>query len=112
VGDARGWGGWDVWRTDLFDMTGEREIFLPEGAFMVQGQALGEPIWYGQHFVWMNENTLLAIVLPPNWQPGLSPSDELAQADVAGELWVIDMQGEAQQIATDVDYASPVAYIP
>lgn len=115
TGDARGFGGWDVWRTEFFDFTGEREIFLPEGAFQAQGQDLVEPLWYGQRFAWLGNNSDIAIVMPPTWVPGDAPnnSEELGMADQPGNVWVLSLGDTPNApLFEGVQFASPIAYIP
>ncbi len=114
IGDARGLSGWDVWRAEFFDFTGEREIFLPEGSFQAQGQALIEPLWYGQRFVWLGNNSEIAIIMPPTWTPGMAPNsaDELGLTEQPGEVWILSL-GETPNapLFKGAQFDSPIAYI-
>jgi hypothetical protein len=114
TGDARGFGGWDVWRTEFFDFTGTREIILPDGAFQAQGQTIAQPLWYGQRFAWLSDEKI-AMVMPPTWVPGSAPNaaEELGMTDQPGAVWVLSLnETPTAPLFEGVQFGSPIAYIP
>ena len=112
TGDARGFGGWDVWRSEVFDFVGTREMYLPEGTFMATGQSISIPLFMGQHVAWI-DNQQAYVVLPPEWTPGTPMNQEYGRTDEPGEIWLWPINDlPARVITTGAQLGSPVQFIP
>ncbi|MBM4412597.1 MAG: hypothetical protein FJ040_04000 [Chloroflexi bacterium] len=110
--DARGFGGWDIWRSEIFDFGGQREMYLPEGTFMAVGQSISIPLFMGQHFAWI-DNTQAYVVLPPDWAPGIAMNEPYERMDEPGELWLWPINNlPATLVTTGVELGSPIHFIP
>lgn len=113
TGDARGFGGWDIWNTALFTFNGTREIFLPEGSYTATGSPVGESLARAQRFTWQPDGQGLAVVLPPEWSPGIPPNEEYGRTDDPGDIWLWPIgQQPAQALVRGVDQQSPLAWVP
>lgn len=111
-GDARGFGGWDVWRSEAFDFVGTREMYLPEGTFVATGQSISIPLFMGQRFAWIN-NQQMYVALPPDWAPGIALNEAYGRESEPGELWLWPINDlPATLVTTGVQLGAPVQYIP
>ena len=55
----------------------------------------------------------LAVVLPPGWRPNLPDDQPLPAGEQPGELWLwTPGQPPAQKLADQVDFGSPLAWLP
>lgn len=112
TGDARGFGGWDIWRSEIFDFVGEREMYLPEGTFMATGQSISIPLFMGQHFAWV-DNQQAYVTLPPDWTPGIALNQEYGRTDESGEIWLWPINDlPATLITSGIQLGSPLQFIP
>jgi hypothetical protein len=112
TGNARGASGWDIWRSEVFDFVGTREMYLPEGTFMATGQSISIPLFMGQRFAWI-DNTQAYVVLPPEWTPGMPLNQEYGRADEPGEIWLWPIANlPSNVITTGVQLGSPIQFIP
>ncbi len=112
TGDARGFGGWDVWRSEVFDFVGTREMYLPEGTFMATGQSISIPLFMGQHGAWF-DNTQIYVVLPPDWTPGIALNEAYGREDEPGDIWLWPINDlPATRVVTGVQLGSPIHYVP
>lgn len=111
--DARGFGGYDDWSVTLIRLQGSREVVLPNGALEAVGQQL-DRLPRAQTTAWSPAGDRLVVLLPPNWQPGM-PNDQPLGVDpgTPGELWLWRPGTLPEQRLIDqVDYASPLAWLP
>lgn len=112
TGDARGFGGWDVWRSEVFDFVGTREMYLPEGTFMATGQSISIPLFMGQHVAWI-DNTQLYVVLPPDWTTGIALNEAYGRENEPGALWLWPTNNlPATLVTTGVQLGSRVQFVP
>jgi hypothetical protein len=114
--DARGFGGYDEWSIEVIALTGSRLVALPSGEITMLGQPLGNGrLPRAQGVAWSPDGTALAVQLPAGWRPGL-PNDEPFDpngAEEAGEIWRWEpTDAPDTRLATDVDFASPLAWLP
>ncbi|MFM7678609.1 MAG: hypothetical protein ACKO83_07135 [Roseiflexaceae bacterium] len=113
TGDARGFTGWDVWDTTIYTLNDMREIFLPEGSFNATGTVVGEPLARAQRFAWQPDGQGLAVVLPPDWSPGIPPNEEYGRNNDPGDIWIWPLgQQPTQALVRGVDQQSPIAWVP
>jgi hypothetical protein len=114
--DARGFGGYDAWSLSVVRMDGTRTVFLPSGEVTMLGALVGgEPLRRAQRAAWSPDGSLLAVQLPPNWQPGLSDAEPLDPSgeERPGEIWRWRPGTQPEErLAADVDFASPLAWLP
>jgi len=110
--DARGFGGYDNWSVTVLQLSGTHDIALPTGELKAVGQVAGH-LPRAQAAAWSPNGATLAVLLPPGWKPGL-PNDQPVDADQKpGEIWSWKPGGEpAQKLAENVDFASPVLWLP
>lgn len=112
TGNARGVSGWDVWRSEVFDFVGTREMYLPEGTFIATGQSISIPLFMGQRFAWI-DNTQAYVVLPPEWTPGMPLNQEYGRIDEPGEIWLWSIANLPERvIATGAQLGSPIHFVP
>lgn len=112
TGDARGFGGWDVWRSEVFDFVGSREMYLPEGTFMAIGQSISIPLFMGQRFAWIDTQQAY-VVLPPDWAPGIALNEAYGRENEPGAIWLWPINDlPARIITTGVQLGSPIQFIP
>jgi dipeptidyl aminopeptidase/acylaminoacyl peptidase len=112
AGDARGFGGYDNWSVSVTSLSGSREIALPSGPLTAIGQS-AERLSRGQAAVWSPDGAALAVQLPPGWRPDLAPDQPVNADGQPGEIWRW-RPGSApdQLLVKDVDFASPLAWLP
>ena len=113
VGNARGATGWDVWQAGFATLQGTREIFLPDGTYPGLGSPFGETLHRAQRSAWSPDGTTVAVVLPPQWDPGIAPNEDYGHVGEAGELWLWKVGATpTSKITAPVDDGSPVQWLP
>lgn len=113
TGDARGFTGWDVWSTAVYTLDSTREIFLPEGSFNATGTVVGESLARAQRFAWQPDGQGLAVVLPPEWSPGIPPNEEYGRTNDPGDIWLWPLgQQPAQALVRGIDQQSALVWVP
>ncbi len=113
TGNARGVVGWDVWQTAVFTLTGTRDIYLPDGTFSALGIPVGESLVRGQFSASHPGSNDRIVVMPPDWQPGITPNEEYGHTGEPGDLWLWPIGGmPSTKISTPIDSASPVQWLP
>jgi hypothetical protein len=113
--DARGFGGYDAWSAGVIALAGSREVGMPFGNVTMAGTPAGEPLARAQRAVWSPAGDALAVQLPPGWRADLPQNEPLdpAGGERLGELWRWTPGGEPQELlVADVDFASPLAWLP
>lgn len=115
-GDARGWGGYDLWSAGVLQLDGSRTIYLPTGELTAIGQDLGDPLRPRiQAAAWAPDSTALVFLTPPGWSSGMQneePFDPQGRTP-PGEIWRVAPNGTApEQLAAGVDPASPLLWLP
>jgi hypothetical protein len=113
--DARGFGGYDAWSVSVLGLEGSREVGLPFGSVIMAGTPAGEPLARAQRAVWFPAGDALAVQLPPGWRPGMPQNEPLdpGGAERLGELWRWTPGAEPEELlVADVDFASPLAWLP
>jgi Tol biopolymer transport system component len=112
VGDARGFGGYDNWAVTVTSLGGSREIALPSGALTAVGQHV-DRLPRGQAAVWSPDGAVLAVELPPGWNPNLTPNEPVNADGKPGEVWRWQPgSAPTELLVKDVDFASPLAWLP
>jgi dipeptidyl aminopeptidase/acylaminoacyl peptidase len=111
--DARGFGGYDDWRVTVVKLDGSRTVAMPDGEQTMLGQLQGQVV-RAQQLAWSPQSNQIALVLPPDWNADLSLYEPLEiEEGTPGELWLWDTQNQPNtRLAVDVDYASPLAWLP
>ncbi len=111
IGDARGLTGYDIWSVTVLRLEGSREVPLPSGPVTMQGTEV-ETLARGQAAAWSPDGARMAVQLPPGWRAEL-PRDEPVDADgQPGEIWLWHPgTPPSEQLATQVDFASPIAWL-
>ncbi|HEU4323284.1 MAG TPA: hypothetical protein VFS21_09035 [Roseiflexaceae bacterium] len=111
IGDARGLTGYDIWSVTVLRLEGSREVALPNGPVTMQGTEV-ETLVRGQMAAWSPDGARMVVQLPPGWRADL-PRDEPVDADSQpGELWLWHPgTPPSEQIAAQVDFASPIAWL-
>ena len=112
VGDARGFGGYDNWAVTVTSLGGAREIALPSGALTAVGQHV-DRLPRGQAAAWSPDGAVLAVELPPGWNPKLTPNEPVNADGKPGEVWRWQPgSAPTELLVKDVDFASPLAWLP
>jgi len=110
-GDARGFGGYDNWAVTVTRLSGSHEIALPTGALNAVGQHV-DRLPRGQAAAWSPDGTMLAVELPPDWKPDLSPNEPVNAAEKPGEIWRWQPgSAPSELLVQGVDFASPLAWL-
>jgi Tol biopolymer transport system component len=110
--DARGFGGYDNWSVSVIGLDGSRQIALPSGPITAQGQQI-DLLPRGQSAAWSPNGAELAVVLPPGWRPDLPNDEPFDVGEQPGELWLwTPGQAPSRKLADQVDFASPLAWLP
>jgi WD40 repeat protein len=110
--DPRGFGGYDNWSVSVVRLEGTREIALPSGTLRAVGQRVDQ-LPRGQAAAWSPDGTTLAAELPPGWSPGMSPNEPIDADGQPGEIWRWRPGSQPEeQLVKDVDFASPLAWLP
>ncbi len=96
----------------LLQLSGTHDIALPTGELTAVGQVVGQ-LPRAQAAAWSPDGATLAVLLPPGWKPGL-PFDQPVNADEKpGEIWSWKPGGDpVEKLAENVDFASPVLWLP
>src|SRR6185436_1385070 len=112
AGDARGFGGYDNWSVMVIRLEGAREIALPTGTISAVGQRV-DLLPRGQSAVWSPDGAAMAVELPPGWRPGLPDDQPFGADERPGEIWLWTPGDQpAQRLVDEVDFASPLAWLP
>ena len=113
AGDARGFGGYDSWSVSVVQMEGQRSDVLPSGDIQLIGGNV-EKLVRAQGGAWSPDGATVAVILPPKWSPELSLNEPVNNGEeTPGDLWLWQPgQQPRQQIAENVDFASPVVWLP
>ncbi len=113
TGNARGALGWDTWQSLIMNLTGTRDIYLPDGTFSATGTPLGDTLNRAQFAAWQPDGKALAVLMPPAWDPGIAPNEDYGHVDEAGELWIWQVGGiPTKKISTPIDAGSPIQWLP
>ena len=112
--DARGFGGYDEWSIAVIQLDGSREVAMPAGPVVMLGSRIGdEDLARAQSLAWSPDGMSAVVLLPPDWQPGLSRFEPLGIDEVAGEIWLWRPGNQPEQrLVMGVDFASPLAWVP
>ncbi len=112
--DARGFGGYDMWSTWVITLDGARTVFMPAGEVTMQGTMVAPVLRQAQRAAWSPDGALLAVQVAPGWRSDLPTDEPFPAADGApGELRLWKPGAPLGDIiARDVDFASPVAWLP
>ncbi len=112
-GDARGFGGYDNWSTTIIRLEGQRDIAMPTGSMAAVGQEAGR-LPRAQQAAWSPDGQRLAVELPPNWQPNLPDNQQFNEGkETPGDLWLWQPgAAPSERIVSNVDFASPLAWLP
>jgi Tol biopolymer transport system component len=111
-GDARGFGGYDNWAVTVTRLGGTREIALPTGTLAAVGQRV-DRLPRAQAAAWSPDGAALAVELPPGWKAGLAPDQPVGAEGQPGAIWRWQPgSAPAELLVNDVDYASPLAWLP
>jgi hypothetical protein len=109
--DARGFGGYDNWSVSMIALDGSREVALPNGPIRVLGRELAS-LPCGQATVWSPEGAEMAVQLPPGWRADL-PDNQPFGAEGPGEIWRWQPgNAPSERLIANVDFASPLAWVP
>lgn len=112
--DARGFGGYDSWSVQVVTLDGSRSVDLPQGPVtMLGGSATRLPRAAGA--AWSPDGTRLAVLLPSGWRPDVSQNEPFdpTGAESPGEIWVWQPGATpALRLVSNVDFASPLAWLP
>lgn len=112
-GNARGWKGYEQWRVHILRRGEVTEIALPDGprarkaaTVITVARATGVAWAPGKHLQ-------LALVLPAEWSPGVSPYTPLFEATTSGAIWLWSPErSQFERFVDEVDYASPLCWLP
>jgi hypothetical protein len=108
--DARGFGGADNWSVTVVRLGEQEELPMPDGPMTFAGRRLAR-LPRAQAAAWSPEGAALAVLLPAGWRPGLSPSEPFG-GEQPGEIWRWTPGGDpAERLVSNVDFASPVAWL-
>jgi dipeptidyl aminopeptidase/acylaminoacyl peptidase len=111
-GDARGFGGYDNWAVTVTRLGGTREIALPSGTLTAVGQRV-DRLPRGQVAAWSPDGAALAVELPPGWNASLTPDQPVNAEGQPGEIWRWQPgSAPAEVLVKNVDFASPLAWLP
>jgi Tol biopolymer transport system component len=112
VGDARGGSGYETWRLSVVRLGVAGSMFLPSG----EVPTVGSMAWQASRVTaaaWSPDGTSLALALPAGWSRDDSAQNLLYQAEGAGVIWRWGSDGTPQEpLAENVDYASPLLWLP
>jgi hypothetical protein len=110
--DARGFSGYDIWTTRILRLGETSQVTLPSEELTL-GAVEEARLPRASAAAWSPDGASLAVLLPAGWRAGADPMEALFPAATPGELWRW-RPGAAPEalLATEVDYASPLLWLP
>ena len=107
-GNARGLVGAGAWSLEVLQLQGSRDIAMPYGTLNVFGKQL-DRLNGAQAVAWAPGGQSLVVLLPKGWAANADPE---AWGEEPGEIrsW-LPGQAPATVLVTQVDYASPIAWL-
>lgn len=110
--DARGFTGYDVWYTTLLQLGETATAMMPDRELMLSASPL-TTLQHARTVTWSPDGSQLAVLLPPDWKPGLSTFEPQFPDVEAGELWLWSPEADpSERLAQDVAFMSPVLWLP
>lgn len=110
--NARGFQGYEMWRIQLLLTDTPGQMFLPEGEVDTVA-TLNDQLRRATSAAWSPDSNALVVTLPPGWQANVPPQEPAFEMTAPGELWHwVPGQPPDERIVTNVDYASPLAWLP
>jgi hypothetical protein len=110
--DARGFSGYEIWRAMVLERGVVGEFIAPSGTFSTAAAEV-ERLSRAAAATWAPDESRLAVLLPSGWFAEGPAADPVFGDENPGEirLW---QPGEApgEPIIRDVDYASPLIWLP
>lgn len=113
VSDARGWGGYEQWKASVVNLAGSHNSLLPQGEITLASSLVGD-LDNGQQMAWAPNGSSLALQLPSDWVPLIDmPNEGRYTSEEQGALWLwVPGQNPTQKLVDEVDFASPILWLP
>ncbi len=111
--NARGVRGYEMWRLQVATLDKAGTIYLPEGEVATVASSMANlPRAVGA--AWSPDGQSLAVALPAEWQPGAAEMEPIFEQESTATLWQWQPgeQPPSKPLVTQVDYASPLAWLP
>lgn len=110
--DARGYSGYELWSTAVVNLEMAGETFLPEGTRETIASHV-DTLPRATHAAWSPDGTTLVVALPAGWQATIPAHEAHFEHSNPGELWRwVPGEPLAPFGVTEVDYASPLEWLP
>lgn len=110
--DARGWGGYTMWSARVLLPGQVGEVTLPSGTVPTQAAVVDE-LNFATAAAWSPDGASLVVALPAGWTPDVPTTEPAFQNITPGELWRwVPGTAPAEQLTQEVDFASPVLWLP
>ncbi|MFV9507742.1 MAG: hypothetical protein AB4911_24590 [Oscillochloridaceae bacterium umkhey_bin13] len=110
--DARGFGGYDAWRTTVLQLGTASEQQLPSATLTMQAERLDQ-LQGTTAAVWSPDGKTLAVALPQGWRAGTNPFEPAFPELGPGELWLwVPGTIPTVRLAEGLDLASPLIWLP
>ncbi|NJN66694.1 MAG: hypothetical protein HC884_08205 [Chloroflexaceae bacterium] len=110
--NARGWQGYERWRTQVLRLGQSGEVFLPEGTRQTIATVVGQ-LARATGASWSPDGTELVVTLPPGWKASAPTDRATFESRLPGELWRwVPGAPPSERLTGGVDDASPLRWLP
>ncbi len=110
--DARGWGGYETWQTQVWRIGVQDEMLTPSGT-IATGASVQARLARATNAAWSPDGQSVVLSLPAGWSPEASTSEPLFTGTGSGELWLWQAGANPTPLGIGgVDYASPLLWLP
>lgn len=109
--DPRGWGGYEQWQTQVWQIGVRSEVFTPNGNLVVLA-SVQDRLERATAAAWAPDGSEVVVALPSGWSSG-APLNAPAFPDAGrAELWLWRPGvGPTTRLVQNVDYATPVLWL-
>jgi hypothetical protein len=110
--DARGWGGYELYAVRVLRLGERGVVAMPEGSLPTEAVVVAD-VPRAQRAAWQPAGSALALLLPTNWSVEVSAQQAVYSAEAPGEVrrWT-EGGGVGEVLASNVDFDSPLAWVP
>jgi dipeptidyl aminopeptidase/acylaminoacyl peptidase len=110
--NAAGFTGYQIWLTLILEPGEPGDLVLPTGTLQTNAETVDD-MPYATAAAWSPDGSELVVALPPGWQRHDPQEGPAFQNTTPAELWRwVPGSEPSELVAGQVDYASPVLWLP